>query len=641
MKKFIVLIMLFVATAAWAAKFFDNVRVTDSVIVGTASAPDSAALLELRSTSKGLLLPRMTTAQRNAIMAPPDGLMIYNTDSATLEIYQTGSVSFVSPITGISDPTLATGDVIYRASSGALVRLAIGSASQVLTVSGGIPQWVNASGGSGGFSDPMTSIGDLIIRDGLNATTRLGIGAASQVLTVSGGLPQWVSLPADVGFADPLTTNGDLIVHSGGVTTRLGVGTAAQILTVSGGLPSWQNAVAGFSDPMTTRGDVIYRDAANATARLGLGSASQALFSDGTDLVWASVSYPADVGFADPMTTRGDVIYRDAANATARLGLGAVSQALFSDGTDLVWASISYPADVGFANPLTTNGDLIVQSGGITTRLPVGAASNILLVSGALPVWASYPVDIGFADPLTTNGDLLVHSGSITTRLPIGATSQVLTVSGGLPVWASSQGGGGGGSGWFASALIQSSAGYPELSAGAVSSYTEITKSDLTLTNNPNGIAMEIACASGTASSGTTCTAADESLGVALVPDSTCNAQICVALYHYMRCTAASACTVNATLSIAETTNASSAVVNQGDERVLSAMNLTASASNDDLNDSMRICGIFPVTEAVKSTFRLVYEKAADSNALSNSIGTFLGASRGDPGVTFTASCID
>jgi hypothetical protein len=46
--------------------------------IGTITA-NAAALLDLTSTTRGLLLPRMTTAQRDAIVAPPDGLLIYNT----------------------------------------------------------------------------------------------------------------------------------------------------------------------------------------------------------------------------------------------------------------------------------------------------------------------------------------------------------------------------------------------------------------------------------------------------------------------------------------------------------------------------------------------------------------------------------
>lgn len=44
------------------------------------------AVLELKDTARGFLLPRMTTAQMNAIATPPDGLMIYN--NSVKNIYQ-------------------------------------------------------------------------------------------------------------------------------------------------------------------------------------------------------------------------------------------------------------------------------------------------------------------------------------------------------------------------------------------------------------------------------------------------------------------------------------------------------------------------------------------------------------------------
>lgn len=47
--------------------------------IGT-TAPLSSSILEIKSTSKGFLLPRMTTAQRNAIASPAAGLLIYQTD---------------------------------------------------------------------------------------------------------------------------------------------------------------------------------------------------------------------------------------------------------------------------------------------------------------------------------------------------------------------------------------------------------------------------------------------------------------------------------------------------------------------------------------------------------------------------------
>ncbi len=51
------------------------------VAIGTAS-PASSSLLHLESNSKGLLIPRMLSAQRTAISSPSNGLLIYQTDGA-------------------------------------------------------------------------------------------------------------------------------------------------------------------------------------------------------------------------------------------------------------------------------------------------------------------------------------------------------------------------------------------------------------------------------------------------------------------------------------------------------------------------------------------------------------------------------
>lgn len=47
--------------------------------IGT-ETPNASSLLDLSSTSKGLLVPRMTEAQRNAISNPPVGLLVYQTN---------------------------------------------------------------------------------------------------------------------------------------------------------------------------------------------------------------------------------------------------------------------------------------------------------------------------------------------------------------------------------------------------------------------------------------------------------------------------------------------------------------------------------------------------------------------------------
>jgi hypothetical protein len=47
--------------------------------IGT-TTPNASSILDLTSSSQGMLTPRMTTAQRIAIVSPADGLMVYDTD---------------------------------------------------------------------------------------------------------------------------------------------------------------------------------------------------------------------------------------------------------------------------------------------------------------------------------------------------------------------------------------------------------------------------------------------------------------------------------------------------------------------------------------------------------------------------------
>lgn len=54
--------------------------------IGT-ETPDGSSLLDLTSTDKGLLLPRLTASQRDAISSPAEGLLVYNLDSKCLNVW--------------------------------------------------------------------------------------------------------------------------------------------------------------------------------------------------------------------------------------------------------------------------------------------------------------------------------------------------------------------------------------------------------------------------------------------------------------------------------------------------------------------------------------------------------------------------
>jgi hypothetical protein len=123
---------------------------------------NSSAVLELESTTKGFLPPRMTTAQRDAIVSPAKGLVLYNTDTDLLEmnagtngapVWTVATVAMVAPLWTVGNYVANalvkhTDGQVYRANSNmtsGVTSFNIGTAANEWTVvaSNAIaPDWV-------------------------------------------------------------------------------------------------------------------------------------------------------------------------------------------------------------------------------------------------------------------------------------------------------------------------------------------------------------------------------------------------------------------------------------------------------------------------------------------------------------------
>jgi hypothetical protein len=60
-------------------------------INSSGTAPNPSAMLDVSSTTKGLLPPRMTSAQKNAIANPADGLLVFDTNTQSYWFRQSGA----------------------------------------------------------------------------------------------------------------------------------------------------------------------------------------------------------------------------------------------------------------------------------------------------------------------------------------------------------------------------------------------------------------------------------------------------------------------------------------------------------------------------------------------------------------------
>ena len=119
------------------------------------STPNSSSMLDIKSNNKGILIPRMTQAERSVISTPANGLMVYQTNGTSGFYFYDGS-SWVRLATG-SEATYTSGtgisisnNTITNTSPDQTVTLTSGGAT---TITGTYPNFTisstdNNSGGS-------------------------------------------------------------------------------------------------------------------------------------------------------------------------------------------------------------------------------------------------------------------------------------------------------------------------------------------------------------------------------------------------------------------------------------------------------------------------------------------------------------
>jgi len=215
--------------------------------IGTTS-PNASSALEISATDKGLLIPRMTTVQRNAIVNPAIGLLVYDTD--TFSFWSFNGMSWLKESSGKfidgTDPTNAVyteGNVAIGALN-TLHRLQVTRALTTDEANTGVR--VDATYNGTGNSTWTYGL-DAVVKNSNTGNVTFGIGTQGRVSNenaagtmdfAAGSWPQLIN-SGTIGFAAGVTSS---ITNSGTITT--GVANSADLTNNANSTVT--DAFAGF-----------------------------------------------------------------------------------------------------------------------------------------------------------------------------------------------------------------------------------------------------------------------------------------------------------------------------------------------------------------------------------------------------------
>jgi hypothetical protein len=169
--------------------------------IGT-TTPNASAKLEISSTDKGLLIPRMTDAQKTSIPTPANGLMIYQTDGL-IGFYVNAGTSGTPAWTRVNTNWTRSGnDIAYTA----------GNISTTGAITGGNS---NTSSISGFGANVVSASSNYSITSADNGKVIQSTSASAITITIPTGLPTGFNCTVVQMGAGQITFSGTILNRTG------------------------------------------------------------------------------------------------------------------------------------------------------------------------------------------------------------------------------------------------------------------------------------------------------------------------------------------------------------------------------------------------------------------------------------------